>query len=91
MAFWKDGCQLTTENTTKVILEYFRSGRYLTESTGHPEFLFEKLSAPEQERAKKIIRESFSHQISLIDTLRTKRSGNPPAQWILKIIDAEDI
>ncbi|MDR3155955.1 MAG: hypothetical protein LBT90_02540 [Holosporaceae bacterium] len=91
-AFSEDGCPITTENTAKVILEYFRSGRYLTEGAGYSERLFAKLSVPEEERAKKIIKANLVPQIDLINVLRAKKSENTSTQWLLTtIMDDEDI
>jgi hypothetical protein len=90
LAFLEDGCPLTTENIAKVIIEYFRRGRYSSEGTGRPELLFEKLSRSEQIRATKIMKAFFFYQLSLIEILRMKQSENPSTQWLLEtIIDAE--
>jgi hypothetical protein len=72
-------------------LEYFRSGRYLTEGAGYSELLFAKLSGPEQERAKKIIRVNLLPQVDLINALRMKKSENTSKQWLHEIIDIKDI
>ncbi|MDR3151510.1 MAG: hypothetical protein LBT67_01495 [Holosporaceae bacterium] len=88
-AFHDDGCTLTTENIAKVITEYFRVGRYLTEYADCSG-LFGTLTEPEQKRAKTIMKENFSQLMPLLGTLRIKRLENQSTKWLLEtIVDAE--